>query len=76
MTTDKPVVFGERSVSKLYILLDAYMAEVNASALSDSSKRDYNMFAEMFVRWVDGDFEPGSQANKWWQFSLAKKVEQ
>jgi hypothetical protein len=48
-----------RSMSKIWNLFDEYAEEVNTSLLSDSSKKDYLMFAEMFVRWLDGDFVPG-----------------
>ena len=48
-----------RSLSKLWNLFDEYVEEVNSSALATSSKTDYIMFAEQFVRWIDGDFKPG-----------------
>ena len=51
---------SNRYANKLFVLLDMYSAEVNASPLSDASKKDYIMFAEQFVRWVDGSFTPGA----------------
>lgn len=50
-----------RSINRLYELLDEYAQQVNASALSESSKVDYVSFAEMFVRWTDNDFTPGAK---------------
>ena len=50
-----------RSINRLYELLDEYIRAVNESPLSDSSKKDYISFAEMFVRWADNDFTPGGQ---------------
>jgi hypothetical protein len=49
-----------RSINRLYELLDEYVEHVEASPLSDSSKKDYISFAEMFVRWADNDFTPGA----------------
>lgn len=48
-----------RSLSKVWELFDEYVEVVNSSALAPSSKTDYIMFAEQFVRWIDGNFEPG-----------------
>lgn len=39
--------------------LDGYWEAIQASGLADSSKVDYYYFAEVFVRWVEGDFTPG-----------------
>lgn len=49
-----------RNISQLYDLLEEYAAHVNRSLLTESSQRDYIMFAELFVRWIDNDFEPGA----------------
>jgi len=48
-----------RSLSRMWDLFDVYCAEVDASALRPSSKTDYKMFAEFFMRWIDGEFKPG-----------------
>lgn len=48
-----------RAINKLWQLFDEYKIEVEESLLSQSSKTDYIMFAEQFVRWIDGDFIPG-----------------
>ena len=53
-----------RTWNKMWLLFDEYAAEVNASELTESSKRDYISFAEMFVRWVGGDFTPGEAKGK------------
>ena len=52
---------GRKFINRLWELLDDYQREVEDSLLSQSSKTDYIMFAEQFVRWVDGDFIPGGQ---------------
>lgn len=49
-----------RSRNKVWMLFEAYRAEVEASGLAPSSKNDYVMFAEMFVRWIEGEFVPGA----------------
>ncbi len=37
-----------------------YEEEVNSSKLRKATKRTYCMHAQNFVRWLAGDFEPGS----------------
>ena len=39
--------------------LGTYREEVEASELQPSTKRTYLRHAETFVRWLEGDFEPG-----------------
>jgi len=56
MMAEKPKL---RSIARLWDLFDEYKAEVENSPLSASSKNDYVLFAEQFVRWIDGDFIPG-----------------
>lgn len=43
----------------MWSLFEEYAEEVDSSLLSPSSKKDYKMFAEFFMRWLDGDFTPG-----------------
>lgn len=38
-----------------------YEEQVESTNLSPNSKRTYTNRAECFVRWLDGDFEPGSR---------------
>ena len=40
--------------------LAAYRFEVESSDLPESSKETYVLHAEQFVRWMAGDFRPGS----------------
>ena len=40
--------------------LATYTEEVEASELMPSTKRTYLRHAETFVRWLEGDFEPGA----------------
>lgn len=49
-----------RSIRRLWELFDEYREEVEGTNLTDSSKKDYVMFAEQFIRWIEGNFEPGS----------------
>lgn len=40
--------------------LETYAEKVEASKLSPSTKQTYLRHAETFVRWLEGDFEPGA----------------
>lgn len=42
--------------------LDEYFVALERSPLADKSREDYYYFAECFVRWLDGTFEPGANA--------------
>lgn len=44
----------------LWEKLDEYWDTLQATQLTDASIRDYYMFAEQFVRWIEGNFEPGA----------------
>jgi hypothetical protein len=48
------VIFGAESA------LSAYRFEIESSDLSASSKETYLLHAEQFVRWMKGEFKPGS----------------
>ena len=41
--------------------LEAYTAEVGDTDRGPASKESYMYHAEAFVRWLDGDFEPGKE---------------
>lgn len=56
---NEDVYLPVRSKNKLWLLFDAYCREVDASFLAESSKTDYKMFAEQFMRWIEGEFTPG-----------------
>lgn len=43
----------------LWHQLDRYFEALESSTLADKSVEDYYYFAECFVRWIDGTFEPG-----------------
>jgi hypothetical protein len=58
-----PQTISSRLIDKIYELLTEYATEVNASNLSPSSKTDYVLFADQFVRWIDNDFTPGGTLN-------------
>ena len=53
-----------RAINRLYELLDEYAETVTKSPLTESSQRDYVGFAQMFVRWVDNDFDPGANVRR------------
>lgn len=40
-----------------------YRAEVEASNLAPASRVTYLRHAETFVRWIEGDFQPGAQVS-------------
>lgn len=40
-----------------YLVL--YLDDVRQAPLAPSTKRTYSLHAENFVRWIEGDFEPG-----------------
>ena len=40
-----------------YLIL--YLDDVSQAPLARSTKRTYSLHAENFVRWIEGDFEPG-----------------
>jgi len=40
--------------------LDRYFQTLESSPLTDCSVRDYYYFAECFVRFMDGTFQPGA----------------
>jgi hypothetical protein len=48
-----------RSRSRMWELYDEYVATVENSRLAESSKNDYIVFANFFMRWIDGEFNPG-----------------
>ncbi len=48
------------NVAELKQLHAQYRAEVQMADLSDGTKNMYIELAEYFVRWIEGDFTPGS----------------
>jgi hypothetical protein len=48
-----------RAVRVLEELLDEYIETVERSPMTERSKYTYITQADMFVRWVKGEFEPG-----------------
>jgi hypothetical protein len=59
------IMMNEKAYQKLVTFMvdmfNDYKEEVNESNLAPSSKKDYVIFAEMFVKWVNGDFVPGGR---------------
>jgi hypothetical protein len=49
------------ALSEVQDALKAYWAALDASELSEGSKGIYMDMAENFVRWLKGDFSPGSR---------------
>lgn len=44
--------------------LDGYWEAIQRSPLAEASKVDYYYFAECFVRWIEGDYEPGAKVER------------
>jgi hypothetical protein len=49
------------ALSEIHDALQAYWAALDASELSEGSKGLYMDMAEYFVRWLAGDYAPGSR---------------
>ncbi|MGA2207598.1 MAG: hypothetical protein ABSG10_12790 [Terracidiphilus sp.] len=47
------------TLKEVHNLLTQYAAEMEQSGLSHSSKAMYIDFADCFVRWMNGGFQPG-----------------
>jgi hypothetical protein len=47
------------TLKEVHNLLEQYAAEMEQSDLSHSSKSMYIDFADCFVRWMNGGFQPG-----------------
>lgn len=56
----KSIISRDDLLRGLEPLLDEYTALVTASNLSHRSKAMYTDFANCFVRWIRGEFQPGS----------------
>ena len=52
------------SRTKLWNNLDQYWQTLQVSELTDKSIEDYYYFAECFVRWCEGTYEPGSNLRR------------
>ena len=55
---------SETMLQAVQAALQAYEEEVMASTMSKNSKKTYIHRAQLFVRWLDDDFEPGAQSAK------------
>ena len=49
------------SLRQVQNALDAYKKEVNDTDLAPATKQTYIQHADSFVRWLNGDFKPGSR---------------
>lgn len=49
------------AVAEVRDALQRYRAQVEAASIADNTKKTYLDHAERFVRWLDGDFLPGSR---------------
>lgn len=54
-----PKISGE-SLYQVQAALENYEEAVNATAMTVESKKTYLLHARQFVRWLNGDFEPGA----------------
>ena len=50
-------------VSHVREAFEDYREEIEASNLAPASKATYLRHAETFVRWVEGDFQPGARVS-------------
>jgi hypothetical protein len=58
---DRSARISTPALSEVQTALKAYYSAVEASELSQSSQATYMDMAENFVRWLKGDFNPGSR---------------
>ena len=49
------------ALAEVNTALEIYERQVDSTNLQESAKRTYILHAEHFVRWLRGDFEPGSR---------------
>jgi hypothetical protein len=63
----KSLQISEDALKEVKSALQAYYARVSETDLSEASKSFYIDFADCFVRWLEGAFEPGSRANPYWK---------
>lgn len=54
-----PKISGE-SLSQVQAALENYEEAVNATLMTEQSKKTYLLHSKNFVRWLDDDFEPGA----------------
>lgn len=52
---------SQDSIQQVLRALERYETEVNAAPLTRSTKHTYILHADHFVRWLQDEFEPGSQ---------------
>lgn len=56
-----PSRITQTTTNNLQVLMDEYWEALQASQLADKSIEDYFYFAYCFVRWCNGEFEPGAK---------------
>ncbi len=54
----------KRTLHKVQQALERYKEEIALTPLSPGSQYTYSRHAESFVRWLAGDFKPGSSLMK------------
>ena len=52
------------TLAKVRRAFEDYKDEVDAAPLSDRSKHTYTLYPDMFIRWLEDDFEPGVNNKK------------
>jgi transcriptional regulator with XRE-family HTH domain len=52
---------GPATMDDLMVDLDAYETDLRAAGLRPNAVHTYVIHARQFIRWLDGDFEPGSR---------------
>ena len=55
---------GSEALAEVEAALKAYEQAVEEAPLAPSSRQTYVNRAQLFVRWLKGDFEPGAGQNQ------------
>ncbi len=51
------------AIAELRSALDEYQRTVADAPLAPTTKQTYVLHSENFVRWIEGDFEPGGRVS-------------
>ena len=58
---DQEIWLSARATKQLETLLEQYIEVVENGPMTTSSQNTYISQAQMFVKWVKGEFEPGER---------------
>ncbi len=54
---------SEAALREIKDALQRYRREVNRASMSEATKKTYLLHSTNFVRWIEGDFEPGRRSS-------------